>query len=340
MVQNSAESRFLNISQDDQGDFLRQVCPVPFYITLPYPLPSLLRLSPFATRTFSKFCPTESVSIRSVVLPLPFSCFCRFLWMFLLCSQPLDHYDLTIQECITLVCARKTGFWLNRCSLKTKSRFVFFQPSYSEGCIFPLSHYRWYLFSDLETSITPPPRFLFAPAPWHGVSICLHISSSSRAPSTLMGNWDVTSISQWQTYCRWLVERVVHSSTIRVGSLKNNTKVYKSIICDCIWSDAPAVAVVLALDSNKDFINRFLHSPFPVESSLDSQLLDHINAEVGVFHCSLVYSAKYQYNSKMPGSSRVIDEFSPISCPNDVDCWRHDLRLLWCCWLPQLDIPL
>ena len=44
--------------------------------------------------------------------------------------------------------------------------------------------------------------------------------------------------------------------------------------------DDDGVAVVLVQESKKNFYLNFLHSPFPVESSLVSQLHDHINAEV------------------------------------------------------------
>ena len=44
--------------------------------------------------------------------------------------------------------------------------------------------------------------------------------------------------------------------------------------------DDDGVAVVLVHESKKNFYLNFLHSPFPVESSLASQLHDHVNAEV------------------------------------------------------------
>ncbi|KAJ2552560.1 activating signal cointegrator 1 complex subunit 3 [Coemansia sp. RSA 1933] len=44
--------------------------------------------------------------------------------------------------------------------------------------------------------------------------------------------------------------------------------------------DDRAVARILVTDSKKEFYKRFLHSPFPVESSLHKHLHEHINAEV------------------------------------------------------------
>jgi activating signal cointegrator complex subunit 3 len=44
--------------------------------------------------------------------------------------------------------------------------------------------------------------------------------------------------------------------------------------------DDQAVAVLLVHDAKKEYYKKFLHAPFPVESSLLSVLPDHINAEV------------------------------------------------------------
>lgn len=44
--------------------------------------------------------------------------------------------------------------------------------------------------------------------------------------------------------------------------------------------DTTGVAVVLVQDSKKDFYKRFLHEPFPVESSLIGALPEHLNAEI------------------------------------------------------------
>lgn len=44
--------------------------------------------------------------------------------------------------------------------------------------------------------------------------------------------------------------------------------------------DTAGVAVVLVHDLKKNFYKRFLHQPFPVESSLLAVLPDHINAEI------------------------------------------------------------
>ncbi|KAF4522149.1 hypothetical protein B566_EDAN012611 [Ephemera danica] len=44
--------------------------------------------------------------------------------------------------------------------------------------------------------------------------------------------------------------------------------------------DETAVAVVLVHDAKKNFYKKFLHEPFPVESSLLGVLPDHINAEI------------------------------------------------------------
>lgn len=44
--------------------------------------------------------------------------------------------------------------------------------------------------------------------------------------------------------------------------------------------DTSGVAVVLVQDTKKDFYKKFLHEPFPVESSLHLHLPDHLNAEI------------------------------------------------------------
>ncbi|KAJ2005411.1 activating signal cointegrator 1 complex subunit 3 [Coemansia thaxteri] len=44
--------------------------------------------------------------------------------------------------------------------------------------------------------------------------------------------------------------------------------------------DDRAVARIFVTDSKKDFYKRFLHEPFPVESSLHNHLHEHINAEI------------------------------------------------------------
>lgn len=44
--------------------------------------------------------------------------------------------------------------------------------------------------------------------------------------------------------------------------------------------DNSGVAVVLVQDLKKNFYKKFLHEPFPVESSLLACLPDHINAEI------------------------------------------------------------
>lgn len=44
--------------------------------------------------------------------------------------------------------------------------------------------------------------------------------------------------------------------------------------------DNEGVAVILVHDVKKDFYKKFLHEPFPVESSLHTCLADHINAEI------------------------------------------------------------
>ena len=40
------------------------------------------------------------------------------------------------------------------------------------------------------------------------------------------------------------------------------------------------VAKIFVLDKKKDFYKKFLHEPFPVESSLHKCLQDHLNAEI------------------------------------------------------------
>ena len=44
--------------------------------------------------------------------------------------------------------------------------------------------------------------------------------------------------------------------------------------------DDKGVAVVYVESSKKNFYRKFLNDPFPIESSLDEQLEDHINAEI------------------------------------------------------------
>jgi replicative superfamily II helicase len=44
--------------------------------------------------------------------------------------------------------------------------------------------------------------------------------------------------------------------------------------------DDTGVAVILVHDIKKNFYKKFLHEPFPVESSLHECLHDHINAEI------------------------------------------------------------
>lgn len=44
--------------------------------------------------------------------------------------------------------------------------------------------------------------------------------------------------------------------------------------------DDKGVAVIMVEESKKDFYKKFLYEPFPVESSLHTQLHDHINAEI------------------------------------------------------------
>lgn len=44
--------------------------------------------------------------------------------------------------------------------------------------------------------------------------------------------------------------------------------------------DREGVAKIFVQDSKKEFYKKFLHEPFPVESSLHLVLHDHINAEI------------------------------------------------------------
>ena len=44
--------------------------------------------------------------------------------------------------------------------------------------------------------------------------------------------------------------------------------------------DDSGIAVVYVQDVKKNFYKKFLYEPFPVESSLHTQLTDHLNAEV------------------------------------------------------------
>jgi activating signal cointegrator complex subunit 3 len=45
--------------------------------------------------------------------------------------------------------------------------------------------------------------------------------------------------------------------------------------------DDSAVACIFVQESKKNFYRKFLHEPFPVESSLHQQLTEHLNAEIG-----------------------------------------------------------
>ena len=44
--------------------------------------------------------------------------------------------------------------------------------------------------------------------------------------------------------------------------------------------DDEGVAVIFVHDAKKDFYKKFMHEPFPVESSLHTQLANHFNAEI------------------------------------------------------------
>ena len=44
--------------------------------------------------------------------------------------------------------------------------------------------------------------------------------------------------------------------------------------------DDTGVACVFVHEPKKNFYKKFLHEPFPVESSLHLQLINHINAEI------------------------------------------------------------
>jgi activating signal cointegrator complex subunit 3 len=44
--------------------------------------------------------------------------------------------------------------------------------------------------------------------------------------------------------------------------------------------DDTGVACIMVAESKKNFYKKFLHEPFPVESSLHKQLHDHFNAEI------------------------------------------------------------
>lgn len=44
--------------------------------------------------------------------------------------------------------------------------------------------------------------------------------------------------------------------------------------------DDHGIAVIFVQDTKKHFYKKFMHEPFPVESSLANQLPNHINAEI------------------------------------------------------------
>jgi activating signal cointegrator complex subunit 3 len=44
--------------------------------------------------------------------------------------------------------------------------------------------------------------------------------------------------------------------------------------------DDHGIACVYVAEEKKNFYKKFLYEPFPVESSLASQITDHINAEI------------------------------------------------------------
>jgi len=44
--------------------------------------------------------------------------------------------------------------------------------------------------------------------------------------------------------------------------------------------DTKGIACIFLLEKKLSFYSKFLHDPFPVESTLDKQIIDHINAEI------------------------------------------------------------
>jgi activating signal cointegrator complex subunit 3 len=44
--------------------------------------------------------------------------------------------------------------------------------------------------------------------------------------------------------------------------------------------DEQGIACVFVHEEKKNFYKKFLYEPFPVESSLKDQLVDHLNAEI------------------------------------------------------------
>jgi activating signal cointegrator complex subunit 3 len=44
--------------------------------------------------------------------------------------------------------------------------------------------------------------------------------------------------------------------------------------------DETGIACVMVHEEKKNFYKKFLYEPFPVESSLQGQIVDHLNAEI------------------------------------------------------------
>ena len=51
------------------------------------------------------------------------------------------------------------------------------------------------------------------------------------------------------------------------------------VVCSQQFDDT-GVACIMVAEPKKNFYKKFLHEPFPVESSIHKQLHDHINAEI------------------------------------------------------------
>jgi len=82
--------------------------------------------------------------------------------------------------------------------------------------------------------------------------------------------------------------------------------------------DDSGKAVIFVHDIKKDFYKKFLYEPFPVESSLHTQLTDHLNAEVIVASPSTGGSpGKALIMSGGVGSCALVPRFRSLRAPSN-----------------------
>ena len=78
--------------------------------------------------------------------------------------------------------------------------------------------------------------------------------------------------------------------------------------------DDTGVACIMVHEPKKNFYKKFLHEPFPVESSLHHQLHDHLNAEIAnstVGKYAIIPSHYFSIQSIIPPSHLPIISLSP-----------------------------